>query len=73
MVLKRMKKKGIFFTLVAILASTILFIAFSPDDYAAQSGKTDVAKDRITKADNFVRTVEQSYIERALKHSTYSA
>lgn len=73
MVLKKMNKKGIFFTIVSILAVTILFVAFTSKEYVTGIDRTPVMKDRIMKSDNFVRNLEDSYLERVLRFSSYMA
>jgi len=68
-----LKKKGIFFTLLSIMIITILFMLFTSKEYITNIDRMPVIKERITKVDNFVRNLEESYIERTLKYSTYNA
>lgn len=66
-------KKGIFFTLIAILIVSVLFISFSPRHGLAAKGQAPFTESRISTADDFVETVKASYVPMALRMSSYNA
>ena len=66
-------KKGIFFTFMSILLVTVLMLAFSSDVYITSKNRIPVIKSRIKTADNYLKSLEGAYLERALYVSSYSA
>lgn len=66
-------KKGIFFTLIAILIVSVLFISFSPRHGLAIKGQVPFTESRISAANDFVETVKTSYVPMALRMASYNA
>lgn len=66
-------KKGMFFTLVAILIVSVLFISFLPRQGLTAKGKVTFTESRISTADDFVETVKTSYVPMALRMASYNA
>ena len=66
-------KKGVFFTFMAILVVSVLVLAFSSDVYVTSKDKIPVLKSRVKTADNYLRNLESSYLERSLYTSSYNA
>ncbi len=66
-------KKGMFFTLVAILIVSVLFISSLPRHSLTAKGKVPFTESRISTADDFVETMKTSYIPMALRMSSYNA
>ncbi len=66
-------KKGMFFTLIAILIVSVLFITFSPRHGLAIKGQVSFTESRISAADDFVETVKASYMPMALRMASYNA
>lgn len=66
-------KKGVFFTFMAILVVSVLVLAFSSDVYVTSKNKIPVIKSRVKTADNYLRNLETSYLERSLYTSSYNA
>ena len=66
-------RKGMFFTLVAIMIITILFVSFSPE-YASRTGYEESVLDgRYEVANDFVNTLKTGYIPAAVEASSYHA
>src|SRR3989338_6997762 len=57
-------KKGVIFTFMAMLALGLLFVLLTPTP--TDQGPTFVTKNRIQEADNYVRTLDEVMIPRAL-------
>ena len=66
-------KKGIFFTMIAILIVTILFVTFAPQSGVTLKYKIPSVTSRVTTANDFVETIKTSYIPMALHASSYNA
>ena len=66
-------RKGMFFTIVAIMIITILFVSFSPE-YASRTGYDESVLDgRYEVANDFVNTLKTGYIPAAVEASSYHA
>ena len=66
-------RKGMFFTIVAIMIVTILFVSFSPE-YASRTGYEESVLDgRYEVANDFVNTLKTGYIPAAVEASSYHA
>ena len=66
-------RKGMFFTIVAIMIITILFVSFSPE-YASRTGYEESVLDgRYEVANDFVNTLKTGYIPAAVEASSYHA
>ncbi len=62
-------KKGIFFTIIAIMLVTLLSIAFTPYDYVSYKDRIPAITGRIGVANTYVKTLEQSYVKAAVETS----
>ena len=67
----RISKKGMFFTFIAVLIVFALLIAFSPTK-TFKINKIPVIKTRLLAIDNYVQDLDDSFLERALKTTTYN-
>jgi hypothetical protein len=68
-----MNKKGMFFTMIALLVVGLLVIAFSTKMDTTVKGHLPVLERRISTVNSFVSDVENIYIERMLRISTLSS
>lgn len=66
-------KKGIFFTLIAILMVSVFFVALSPRPTSDAIDTMKIQEFRIDSSDNFVRLVRHAYIPATLRTSSYLA
>ncbi len=62
-----------FFTLIAILIVSVLFITFSPRQGLPLKGQTGFTESRVSTADDLVETVKASYVPMALRMASYNA
>lgn len=65
-------KKGIFFSIVAIVLSFVLILAFSSENVTELKKETDVIEVRITTMNNFIKDVEED-LEKGLSISSFRA
>ena len=66
-------RRGMFFTLVAILIITILFVSFSPQYASRINYELPVTESRVEAANGLVETIKYSYVPQALSASSYHA
>ncbi len=66
-------RKGIFFTLIAILVVSVLFITFVPRQGLTLKGDVPLVESRVSTANDFVETLKTAYIPMALRMSSYNA
>ncbi|MAG15910.1 hypothetical protein CMO88_02515 [Candidatus Woesearchaeota archaeon] len=66
-------KKGFFFTIIAILIISVLFISSAPKSQVTLKYKIPSTESRISVADDFVETLKTSYIPITMRTSSYSA
>ena len=66
-------RRGMFFTLVAILIVTILFVSFSPQYASRINYELPVTESRVEAANGLVETIKYSYVPQALSASSYHA
>ncbi len=66
-------RKGIFFTLIAILVVSVLFITFVPRQGLTLKADIPLVESRVSTANDFVETVKASYLPMALRMSSYNA
>ncbi len=66
-------KKGIYFTLITVLILSVMLISFSANTYVSQSQDIPVVSTRVQIADNYVKDINDFYLERALYASSYWA
>lgn len=67
------KKKGIFFTLIAITIMALFILIFTPQaDVSLEKDEKSVAA-RISSIDNYVNDLQNRYLEDTLRASTYKA
>ena len=66
-------KRGIFFTLIALLMVTIFFVAFTPKSGVTLNDKIPVVETRVSIANDYVELVKTSYLPSALRSSSYNA
>lgn len=68
-----MKKKGIFFTFIAITLMVIFVWMFSPQAEISLQKDTQAMKTRIGSLDNYVNDLESRYFEAVLRAATHKA
>lgn len=69
----RMKRKGIFFTFIAITITAVFILVFTPQaDISLQKDRESV-KARISSIDNYVNDLESTYFEAILRATTFKA
>jgi len=68
---KIMKKKGIFFTFIAITIMAVFILVFTPQSDISLQKDTQAVKTRITTIDNYVSDLENTYFETILRAATY--
>lgn len=66
-------KKGIVFTLLALLIVAIFFVAFKPQSSVTLKEKIPVTESRVSVADDFVTFARNAYLPAALRTSSYNA
>ena len=66
-------RRGMFFTLVAILIITILFVSFSPQYASRINYELPVTESRVEAGNGLVETIKYSYVPQALSASSYHA
>jgi hypothetical protein len=66
-------KKGIVFTLLALLIVAIFFVAFKPQSAVTLKEKVPVIESRVLVANDFVKFVKAAYLPSALRTSSYNA
>ncbi|MBI2574256.1 hypothetical protein HYV82_00025 [Candidatus Woesearchaeota archaeon] len=62
-------KKGIFFTIIAIMLVAILAIAFAPEEYVTFKDRMPAVKTRVDVANEYVKILRNSYIEASAQTS----
>lgn len=62
-------KKGIFFTIIAVMLVAILAIAFAPEEYATFKDRLPAVKTRVDTANEYVKILKNSYIEASAQTS----
>ena len=68
-----MKKKGIFFTFIAITIMTIFVLVFTPQADVSLNKDVEAVASRIGSVDSYVNDLENSYFETILRATTYKA
>ncbi len=69
----RMRRKGIFFTFIAITITAVFILVFTPQaDISLQKDRESV-KARISSIDNYVNDLESIYFEAILRATTFKA
>src|SRR3972149_849472 len=66
-------KKGMFFTIIAVLIISVLFITFVPRQGATLNDRIAFTESRVSTADGFIETLKTSYVPMALRMSSYNA
>ena len=66
-------RRGMFFTLVAILIITVVFVSFSPEYSSTIDYQTEVTQSRVEAANELVETIKYSYVPAAIEASSYHA
>ena len=66
-------RRGMFFTLVAILIITVVFVSFSPEYSSTIDYQTEVTQSRVGTANELVETIKYSYVPAAIEASSYHA
>ena len=66
-------RKGMFFTIVAILIVTILFVSFSPEYVIRNDYQEQVVESRFKTSNDLVDTIKNSYVPAAVEASSYHA
>jgi hypothetical protein len=66
-------KKGVFFTLIAVLVVSVLIIAFSSNENFTSKNRVPTISSRVKTSSNFVRNLEQSYVKSSLQTSSHNA
>ncbi|MDD5086347.1 MAG: hypothetical protein PHV16_01215 [Candidatus Nanoarchaeia archaeon] len=66
-------KRGVFFTLIAVLVVSVLVIAFSYNENFTSKNRVPIISSRVKTSSNFVRDLEESYIKASLQTSSYNA
>ncbi|MBI2657337.1 hypothetical protein HYX08_01435 [Candidatus Woesearchaeota archaeon] len=69
----KMRRKGIFFTFIAIIIMAAFILVFTPQADISIQKDTLAAKTRITTIDNYVSDLENSYFENVLRATSYKA
>jgi hypothetical protein len=69
----RKNKKGLFFTFIAILMSSLLILLFMSQQEIPVTSKIPAIKSRINLLNNYVEAIEDVYFERIVKTSTFRA
>ena len=67
------KKKGIFFTFLAIAIMAILALVFSPPSYVSLARDNQALSMRVNSIDNYVDELKDQYFETVLRAATYKA
>ncbi len=62
-------KKGVFFTLIAIMLMTIIAIGFTPREHLTYKDRLPAVTARIDVANNYVKTLKYSYMQSAVETS----
>ncbi len=68
-----LKKKGIFFTFIAITIMTLFLIVFTPQAEISLQKDMQATSARISSIDNYVNDLETRYFETVLRATTYKA
>ena len=66
-----MKKRGIFFTFIAITVMAVFIIVFTPQASVSLNKDTQAIKTRVSAIDNYVNDLENSYFETVLRATTF--
>ncbi|MBI2142492.1 hypothetical protein HYU15_03330 [Candidatus Woesearchaeota archaeon] len=69
----RKSKKGIFFTIIAVMLVAILAIAFAPEEYTTFKDRLPAVKTRVDVANEYVKILRNSYIEASAQTSGMDA
>ena len=67
------KKKGIFFTFIAITLMTVFILIFTPPADISLQKDIQAVRTRITSINNYVDDLESAYFETVLRAVTYKA
>ena len=62
-------RKGIFFTIIAIILVTVLSVAFVPTEQATFKDRLPAVKSRVSMANDYVKNIRYSYLGEALQTS----
>jgi len=68
-----MKKKGIFFTFIAITIMAVFILVFTPQADISLSKDTQAAASRISSIDSYVSDLQSNYFETILRAVSYKA
>jgi len=71
MKIKKLNKKGIFFTLIAITMMTIFVLIFSPPANISLQKNNQAIRTRINNIDSYVNDLQEAYFQTALRAATY--
>ena len=66
-------RKGIFFTLIAIMLMTILVIAFTPQDNVSYKDRIDTVNGRVDNSNEYVKRLKYVFVEQAVASSARDA
>ena len=66
-------KKGVFFTMIAILMVAVIVAAATPKNQLVYKDRVSSTQSRIGTANNFAETLKAAYMPTALSTSSYSA
>ena len=68
---KKLQKRGIFFTFIAITIMALFIIIYTPQADISLQKDTQAVKNRISSLDNYASDLESSYFEAVLRAATY--
>ena len=68
---KKLQKKGIFFTFIAITIMALFILVYTPQTDISLQKDTQAVKNRIISLDNYASDLENSYFESVLRAATY--
>lgn len=69
----KMRRKGIFFTFIAIIIMATFTLVFTPQADISIQKDNNAAKTRIAAIDSYVSELESNYFENVLRATTYNA
>ena len=67
----KIKKKGIFFTFIAITIMVVFIVIFTPQADVSLQKDTQSIKKRVATIDTFINSLENVYFESVLRSSSY--
>src|SRR3989338_109556 len=67
----KMKRKGIFFTFISIVIVAVFLLVLTPQADITLQKDTQAVRTKINTIDNYIESIEDSYLTTALKSSTF--